>query len=148
MGITPPVRGGQGGGHNRRNGNLYLLSPPWERVGRGGKNPTQAAGVARPQAAGGPGLGTTPQKGRRTEEQKAHPPLPNPPPRRGEGTKDDLGPGNRARLKAMMRLIPTLYPPQKAIDPANTMTMEKVAELMNAFASEHGIAGPVTLPAA
>ena len=64
------------------------------------------------------------------------------------GAKDDLGPGNRARLKAMMRLIPTLYPPQKAIDPANTMTMEKVAELMNAFASEHGIAVPVTLPAA
>lgn len=64
------------------------------------------------------------------------------------GAKDDLTPGNRARLTAMMSLIPTLYPPQKAIDPTNTMTVPQVAELLKKFAREHGIEGPLTLPGA
>lgn len=61
---------------------------------------------------------------------------------------DGLTPGNRARLAAMMSLIPILYPSLKAIDPVNTMTVPQVAELLEDFAREHGIEGPLTLPSA
>ena len=60
--------------------------------------------------------------------------------------KIDLTPGNRMRLTAMMGLLPTLYPTQKPIDPANTMTIPQVVELLTRFAKEHGIKGPIALP--
>ena len=60
--------------------------------------------------------------------------------------ENDLTPGGRARLTAMMRMMRTLYPTQKAIDPTNTLTVPQVAELLQSFAREHGIEGPITLP--
>ena len=64
------------------------------------------------------------------------------------GAGDDPTPGYRVRLAAMLRMIPIMYPPQKAIDPTNTMTIPQVADLLTRFAREHGIEGPITLPAA
>ena len=61
---------------------------------------------------------------------------------------DGLTPSRRARLDAMLSLIPILYPRPKAIDPCNTMTIPRVAQLLEAFAREHGIEGPLNLPSA
>lgn len=61
---------------------------------------------------------------------------------------DGLTPGRRAPLTAMMSMIPMLYPSPKAIDPCDTMTLSQVAELLQDFAREHGIEGPLTLPSA